>query len=105
MIHSVTKAASNPAVKATSTTSGTVSTERVRAASQAPPAKAQARDGRGPSLTGKSTTSNKAHALSIQLTRSGTTAVDGLLVKGFNHGKIKHRHTKALRTWAAYFSN
>lgn len=36
-----------------------------------------------------STTTNKAHATSIQLNSNGITEVDGALVKGFSHGSIK----------------
>jgi hypothetical protein len=104
MTHSVTNVANNPDVKAASTTSGTHNTEATNPTSHTPPANAHPRVARRTGLTGKSTTSNKAHALSIQLSSKGTTPVDGLLVKGLSHGKTKHSTSKTLRAVARCFS-
>jgi hypothetical protein len=102
--HIVTAAANKPAVKAASTTSGTHNTDAATATSHTPPTNAHPRDGGATGTVGKSTTSNKAQAHNIQLSSKGTTPVDGLLAKGFNHGNTKQSNSKALRTGTAYFS-
>jgi hypothetical protein len=105
MTHKVTNVANNPAVSAASTTSGSHSTDVTKAANHTPPAQDQNRDEELTDVHCRSTTSNNAQALNIQLSNSGTTDVDGLLVKGLSHGKTMHSQSKALRAVAPYFSN
>jgi hypothetical protein len=85
-------------------TSGTQSKEASSAVSHTLTLKAHPRVDGAAYVAGRSTSSNKAQALSIQLNNSGTTAVDGLFVNGFSHGKTKHSNNKTLRAVTAHFS-
>jgi hypothetical protein len=89
--------ATKPAVNARSTTGGPHSSEAANQHNSTPQTTRSVHVQR--ILTnGSSTTANKVHAASIQLTNKGMTALDGLLANGLSQGKTMHSTNMMLRT-------